>query len=353
MAPTPSLLTWAKLALLGLPLSAAIESVLDGADPTILQHPDGNHYAAKSGGGGVSVHKAAGSLTNLAGTSPAQVWTDDTNMGNIWAPEIIGDDSNFYIYFAAGATGSHRTYVISSSSPDASYSDATHVALPDDKWAIDGALFRYNGELWFVWSGWEGDENVEQNLYICRMESPTQPTGPRYIISQPREAWERVVGNPFINEGPEPIVDPDGQLHIVYSADGSWSDSYCLGDLRLRKGGDPTHVWDWYKSNGCVFGSKADQMMAGWEPTSEIQGPGHHTFALPARVLDGKSLPDTDYEFMYHGVPVGTPYEWENRKWYAGTFRWAGGVEYTRENVPGATEDIGWGLRFSEVPAQG
>src|SRR3954447_11395024 len=101
-----------------------------------------------------------------------------------------------------------------------------------------------------LYSGWAGATNTEreQNLYICKMSSPTTPTGGRYIISQPRESWEKG-DDPRINEGPEAIVDPNGQLHIVYSANGSWGSKYCLADLRLRKGGNPTYVCDWYKSN--------------------------------------------------------------------------------------------------------
>src|SRR4051812_50046881 len=104
------------------------------------------------------------------------------------------------------------------------------------------------------------------------MSSPTQPTGARHIISQPRESWE-TGDSPAINEGPEAVVDPNGQLHIVYSANGSWSDQYCLADLRLRAGGDPTHVWDWYKSNGCLFGSNPHTMMKGWPGTPFANGP--------------------------------------------------------------------------------
>ena len=100
-------------------------------------------------------------------------------------------------------------YVISSAAADSGYTAETQLALPDDKWAIDGTLFTFNGQRWFVWSGWAGDTNVEQNLYIARMSSPTTPTGARYVISQPRESWERVVGNPFINESPEADQGPE------------------------------------------------------------------------------------------------------------------------------------------------
>jgi hypothetical protein len=37
------------------------------------------------------------------------------------------------------------------------------------------------------------------------MSSPTQPTGGRFIISQPRERWE-INDRPLINESPEAIV---------------------------------------------------------------------------------------------------------------------------------------------------
>ncbi|MFI5837898.1 hypothetical protein ACIA5A_29925 [Micromonospora sp. NPDC051300] len=105
-------------------------------------------------------------------------------------------------------------------------------------------------------------------IYLARMSSPTTPGGGGHVILSALESrGSGVVGNPFINEGPVLIRGLDGQLHIVYSANGSWSDRYRLADLRLRAGGDPTYVWDWYKSSGCLFGSNRSTMMAVWGPT--------------------------------------------------------------------------------------
>jgi GH43 family beta-xylosidase len=239
-------------------------------------------------------------------------------------------------------------YVISSSAPDSGYSAETRLALPDDKWAIDGTMFVFNGQRWFVWSGWAGNTNVEQNLYIARMSSPTTATGGRYIISQPRESWERVVGNPYINEAPAAIKDPDGQLHIAYSANGSWSDQYCVADLRLRAGGDPTYVWDWYKSNGCLFGSNRATMMAGWDPTLYVNGPGSHSFVLLGGDINTSPPAGPQFPLMYHAVPKGAPYTWANRYWYTGTFCWWGNTTYSRSNVPGPNTDTGFSIKFFE-----
>ncbi|MFB6393759.1 glycoside hydrolase family 43 protein [Polymorphospora lycopeni] len=321
-------------------------TTLGGADPSVIR-VGGLYVSAKSVDGGVAV-RTASTLEGIATAPKRQVWRDTGNLGEVWAPEIVHHDGRYHIYFAAGRSAAHRMYHISSATADSGYSAATKVALPGDKWAIDGVPFTHNGQRWFVWSGWAGDTNVEQNLYIARMTSPTTTTGGRYIISQPREPWERVVGNPFINEAPQPVRDPNGQLHIVYSANGSWSSRYCLADLRLRAGGDPTYVWDWYKSNGCLFGSHADNMMSGWHATLHVDGPGHNSFVLERGDIATSPPSGNRFPTMFHAVAKGTPYSWSNRYWYTGTAVWWGNTTYRRANVPGATTNVGYSLKFFE-----
>ncbi|WP_305788897.1 glycoside hydrolase family 43 protein [Symbioplanes lichenis] len=323
----------------------AAQTSLRAADPSVLR-VGSTYISVQSAGNGIQVRQAS-SPDGLAAAAATRVY-QDPGLGELWAPEIHYDGGRYYIYFTMGTGSAHRMYVISSTSPASGFGAATKLNLPDDKWAIDGTMFTFNSQRWFVWSGWAGDTNVEQNLYIARMSSPTAATGARYVISQPRESWERVVGNPFINEGPEAIKDPNGQLHIVYSANGSWSDQYCLADLRLRAGGDPTYVWDWYKSNGCLFGSNRSTMMSGWDPTLNVNGPGHHTFVLLNGDINTSPPAGPRFPLMFHAVPKGTPYSWANRYWYTGTFTWWGNTTYTRANVPGATTNTGWSLKFFE-----
>ncbi|KAK7699501.1 hypothetical protein SLS64_011639 [Diaporthe eres] len=319
-----------------------------GADPTIMKVGD-NYYSAESASGGIWVREA----TTLEGLGASdvrreKVWSDDAGRGAIWAPEITTDLGRTFIHFSAGESSAHRMYVISADSPLGTYSAESKLDLPDDQWAIDGTFFVFEGLGWFVWSGWASEaNNAEQNLYICRMNSPTEPIGQRYIISQPRESWEQG-DSPRINEGPEAIVDPNGQLHIVYSANGSWGSKYCLADLRLRKGGDPTYVWDWYKSNGCLFGSHQDRMMQGWDPTLYIDGPGHHTFALDDGEVSQSPGGTNRIPFVFHGVEKGTPYSWEARSWFTGSYVWWSNTAYTRGDVPGDRTNTGYSFKFFE-----
>jgi GH43 family beta-xylosidase len=326
--------------------SAGAAQVLRSADPGIIRV--GSTYLSVSAQDGAIHVRQASSPDQLGGATARQVWSDTQRRGEVWAPDMVYDGGRYYIYFAAGAGSAHRMYAISSTSPDTGYGGETKVALPDDKWAIDGIPFTFNDQRWFVWSGWAGDTNVEQNIYIARMTGPTTTTGARYVISQPRESWERVVGNPFINEGPQPIRDPNGQLHVVYSANGSWSDQYCLAELRLRAGGDPAYVWDWYKSNGCLFGSNRSTMMAGWDPTLYVNGPGHHSFVLLNGDIGTSPPSGQRFPLAYHAVPKGTAYTWDNRWIYTGTFSWWGNSTYNRSGVPGATSNTGWSLKFFE-----
>ncbi|KAI3390509.1 hypothetical protein diail_9486 [Diaporthe ilicicola] len=322
--------------------------IRNGSDPTAIKVGD-SYFSAESADGGIYVREAS-SLEGLGASDVRRdrVWSDDSGRGAIWAPELVTDSGRTFIYFSAGENAAHRMYVISADSPLGTYSTESKLALPDDQWAIDGTFFVFEGQGWFVWSGWESEtQNAEQSLYICRMDSPTAPAGQRYIISQPRETWEQG-DSPLVNEGPEAIVDPNGQLHIVYSANGSWDNKYCLADLRLRKDGDPTYVWDWYKSNGCLFGSHQDRMMQGWDETLYIDGPGHHTFVLTDGDVNESPGGTNHIPFMFHGVEKGTEYSWDARSWFTGSFVWWSNTAYSRQNAPGDTSSVGYSFKFFE-----
>ncbi|MEU3709806.1 glycoside hydrolase family 43 protein [Streptomyces catenulae] len=321
-------------------------TTLRGADPSVLR-VGGTYIAVKAAAGGIVVRQAP-SPDGLASAPAKKIWSNPNGLQDVWAPEIVRDNGRYYVYFTGGRSSAHRMYVISSTRPDGGYTAEKKLALPDDRWAIDGTLFTFGGKRWFVWSGWSGGSANEQNLYLARMSDPATPTGKRYLISQPREKWERKKGNPYVNEAPEAIKDPNGQLHIVYSANGSWTDQYCLGELRLKKGGDPTKIWDWYKSNGCLFGSHRDTMMPGWDPTLHVDGPGHHTFALLDGDINTSPPGGKRFPMMFHAVAKGTPYKWANRYWYTGSFVWWGNTTYRRAHVPGPTSDKGYSLKFFE-----
>src|SRR5690242_15390001 len=158
-----SVLLALTMSLMTAPSAQAGQTGIRGADPSVLR-VGGTYISVQSTGAGINVRQAS-STGGLASAPARQVWSDTGNLGEIWAPEIVRDGGRYYVYFSAGRGTAHRMYVISSTSPDTGYTAAAKLALPDDKWAIDGTMFTFNGQRWFVWSGWAGTTNVEQNLY--------------------------------------------------------------------------------------------------------------------------------------------------------------------------------------------
>ncbi len=253
-----------------------------GADPWFYEH-EGKYYYCYSLGNGVGV-KCADTLSDLYGAEGRRVYTAPENTmysADYWAPELHYIDGRWYIYVAAddGANENHRMYVLSCDTPDGDFVMEGKISDSTDKWAIDGTVLQYNGGLWFVWSGWKGDENGEQDLFIARMDSPTHIDGERALISEPTRKWEKN-GMP-INEGPE-ILYHDGRIFLVYSASGSWTDDYCLGIMTLV--GDPGSRRGWIKNPVAVF-SKEETAF----------GPGHCSFVTSGGV---------DY-IVYHANEVG------------------------------------------------
>ena len=173
----------------------------------------------------------------------------------LWAPELHFLDGSWWVYVACddGHNENHRMYVLGNHSQDpmAPYALVGKIADATDKWAIDGTVFSHQNCRYFVWSGWEGDENVAQNLYIARMKNPYTLASERVLLSSPEQPWEQKGGTgtpdglPFINEGPFAFT-LDSDTYLAYSASGSWCAEYCIAYLKLM-GNDPMNPYHWRK----------------------------------------------------------------------------------------------------------
>ncbi|MBB3108827.1 GH43 family beta-xylosidase [Paenibacillus phyllosphaerae] len=274
--------------------------VQDGADPWVYRHTDGNYYFTKTTGGNVTIWKSA-SLTGIdAGTSRVI----ETGCCGIWAPEIHYINGAWYIYYAKdnGDNVNHRMYVLENTSADpmqGTWVNKGQITDPTNKWAIDGTVLQTGGQLYFIWSGWEGDTNVRQNLYIAHMRNPWTIDSARTEIARPVHAWE-TNHSPNVNEGPQVIVR-GGVISLVYSASGSWTNDYCLGLITASASSNLLNASSWTKRSQPIFQS-----------ANSLYGPGHHSFT---------TSPDGTENWIVYHVAKYNNAGW-NREIRAQRFTW-------------------------------
>lgn len=270
-----------------------------GADPWIVYN-DGFYYYTCTSGTKLFIRKAK-NLDDLKTSEQKTIWTPPKGSAwskEIWAPELHLIKGKWYMYFAAdsGHNRDHRMYVVENSSADpttGTWMFKGKVSDPSDKWAIDGSVFEYRNELYMIWSGWEGNVNGQQNIYLARMKNPWTIEGNRIRISAPELPWETVgdLNNPNdvrhvnVNEGPVALQN-NGKVFVIYSGSGCWTDSYCLGMLTYSGKGDILDGASWIKDPDPVFRGK---------PGSGTVSPGHNCFF---RSPDGK-----ENWILYHANP--------------------------------------------------
>lgn len=266
-----------------------------GPDPWVT-YRDGFYYEMNTTAVNLTIRKAR-SVADLRPAERKIVWVPPPNTAysaDLWAPELHFLRGKWYIYFAAdaGENETHRNWVLENASQDplagewvfkGQFTDKTN------KWAIDPSVFEDGGRLYALWSGWPGDKNGRQDIYIAEMENPWTIKGKRVKLSAPKYSWERFgAENPpyvGVNEGPE-MLKHDGKLILVYSASGCWTDHYALGTLTANAGSDLLDPKSWKKSRHPVFESN---------PEGRAYGPGHNSFFKSA---DGKE----DW-IIYHANP--------------------------------------------------
>lgn len=257
-----------------------------GADPWVV-YQNGMYYFTYTTGGSIVLY-ATPKMIDVGKAQPVTAWRPPSGTdysGEVWAPEMHFLDNKWYIYFAAdnGQDINHRMFVLENTSPDplqGTWEFKGELQEPSDQWAIDGTVLQYNGELYMIWSG-KTDGAFPQNLYIAKMSNPYTLDGSRVLISTPENSWEKN-GAP-INEGPEILKNKAGNIFLVYSASGFWTDDYCLGMLSLKTGGDPMNPADWAKSPDPVLKEL---------PDAGAYGTGHCSFF--------KSRDSTEDWIIYH-----------------------------------------------------
>src|SRR5215469_9445305 len=169
-----------------------------GPDPWVIVK-DGYYYYMNTVGTNLTIWKTR-SIADLKNTEKKIVWRPPASgpySHEIWAPELHLLDGKWYIYFAAdaGTNRSHRLWVLENNSTDPLQGEWTmkgKLADRSDKWAIDPTVFENRGRRYLAWSGWEGDINGVQSIYIAELGNPWTVKGRRARISTPQYPWEKM-----------------------------------------------------------------------------------------------------------------------------------------------------------------
>ena len=252
-----------------------------GPDPWVT-YKDGYYYYMHTMGDRLELWKTK-NMAFLGDAPHKTIWTPPSSgpcSRDIWAPEIHFLQGKWYVYFAAdgGDNQHHRIYVLENSSPDpmeGTWVLKGKVSDPSDKWAIDASVFEHEQKLYMIWSGWEGDQNGEQDIYIAAMKDPLTITGKRVRISRPQYDWEKNgdLNDPNtphinVNEGPE-MLQHGNKLFLIYSASACWTDHYALGMLVADSASNLLDTASWKKWPTPVFAQS---------PATGVYAPGHNSF---------------------------------------------------------------------------
>lgn len=254
------------------------------------------------------------------------VCEDHEAFGPLWAPEMYKINGRWYIYTSCQEEKSDylwnvkRLLILKSKTSDP-FDGFEFGSKPDTSiFAIDPTSTFINGKQYICYS--EVDKNGVQILVIREMADPLTFTDKYAVIARPTLSWELIepyTGNCAINEGAF-FLKKGNRLFIVYSANGCWSDDYCLGVLEYI-GGEVCDSNSWIKHPEPLF--KKGNGIYGTGHASFFNSPDDSEVWCAYHILhnsnpDALEMPrhtcvqkikfdDNDYPVM--GEPIGTEKE--------------------------------------------
>lgn len=297
-----------------LPPTQFVNPVMEGADPWVVRHCDKYVWCMSEGNRAIAVHVSS----RLTAPGPKHiVWTAPESgpvSREVWAPEMHFVAGRWNIYFAAsdGKNKNHLAYVLQSEAADPLGKYTLHGPLytgddpalkESNRWAIDFTLLEHQGKLYGVWSGWLGEADDMQHLFIAPMKDAITIAGPRVkLCAHDDYLWERTeekAGTRGLNEAPQ-VLKHGQRTFVTYSTAASWLPTYKLGMLELT-GADPLSPSSWRKHADPVFQS-----------TAATYGVGHASFV--------KSPDGTEDWIVFHAKRDRNP-GWR-RGVFMQPFRW-------------------------------
>ena len=203
------------------------------------------------------------------------VCTDENGAwGPMWAPEMYKIGGKWYIYTSCREVRTDNPWdtkrlLILQSITDDPFDGFEFGSKPDTSiFAIDPSSTFIGDKQYICYSEVDEKEDAFQVLVIREMKDPLTFTNNKAVIARPTLPWELVPpydGKEAIVEGAF-FVKKDQRLFIVYSANGCWSEDYCLGVLEYM-GGEVCDANNWKKHPNPLF-----------VKGNGIYGPGHASF---------------------------------------------------------------------------
>ncbi|ASV29708.1 glycoside hydrolase family 43 protein [Maribacter cobaltidurans] len=265
----------------------------DGADPYAILHTDGYYYFMATRGDRLDIWRTD-DLTKLESVTPKTIWSPHKKGPNsccIWAPEIHHIDGKWYVYYTGSDKddeGDHSRFVFvlenSSKNPmEGKWIDRGKVNTK--YYGIDGSIFKYNGNLFFLYSPYVNDHS---DIAIATMKNPWTLNDDESILAAPKYDWEKTDERSIL-EGPMFLEGPKDEVFIVYSAGACWDDNYSLGMLASKKNADFLKAGSWQRFPNAVFEMSKE---------NKVYGPGHHGFTTSSSgkehwlIFHAKNQPD-------------------------------------------------------------
>lgn len=274
------------------------------ADPYVLRYKD-KYYHCYMRKDGVYI-SVSDTLWELGKGIETKVYDAPlSGKDSLWyAPEIYNIDGKWYIYGAPqiDECDTHCMCVLSyeGDAPVGQYEKVGMIKGLEDTWCIDGTVLNHNGINYFIWT-------TCAQIYMAQMDSPTSICGKIIALTHPEFAFETKT-EVLVNEGPA-VLKHGNKIHVIYSANDSKTDEYCLGMLTYS-GGDIMKLSNWEKSKEAVF-----------EKTDKIFGPGHCSFTT---VTENEK--EIDYMVYHANLESGSG-------WY-GRSVWLQRIEWDENDIP-------------------